>query len=103
VWTADDISGRVVPAGAKVVALDTRDKFNLMDAAYASSTRIVSLDSGSGAQRWSCSRDGNVTSAVATGGVFVFASNIVATQTSAMMTGSEPPRENAIMAISLVH
>jgi len=103
VWTADGVAGRAIPAGAKVVVIDTCDKFNLMDATFASSTRIASLHAADGSERWSCSRDRNVTSAVATGKVLVYASNIVATHSSAMMAGPGASRKNAITAISLVH
>ncbi|MHC5054111.1 MAG: outer membrane protein assembly factor BamB family protein [Planctomycetota bacterium] len=102
VWTADGVGGRVVPAGARAVAVDTRAIFNLMDAASTSASRLTSLRAGSGAELWSHARDGSVTSAVATPETLIFTSQVVVTHTSAMFAAPEPPKRNTVTAISLV-
>jgi len=100
-WTTDGAGGEILCQGKCIITVNTRGKFVLMDASFASISGVTAVGARNGKILWEYEPGGSVGSFRATKKAVIISSGIVAMHTSGMTSGGYSVTDSAITALSL--
>ncbi len=100
-WTTDRAGGEILCQDKCIITVNTRRKFILMDASFASISGVTAVRASNGKILWHYEPGGSVGSFRATKSALIISSGIVAMHTSAITSGRRSVTDSAITALSL--